>query len=74
VYHRHRDGLDRRCLMSGVRAAIKAIAFSTADTGMDQRTSAKRLADRPRGSRAADHLLARLDAGRPNRHKKAGVA
>lgn len=60
TYHDHSDGSGVRCRMAGERAAIRAVAFTAADTGIDQRTSADHYLSRPRGSRAADELLARL--------------
>lgn len=62
AYHDHAEpATGIRCLMAGERAAIKAVVFSAADTGMDQRACAQRNLNRPRGSRAADELLARLN-------------
>lgn len=67
AYHDHTEpATGVRCLMAGERAAIKAVAFTASDTGIDQRTALERRMERPRGSRAADELLARLE-GNPTR-------
>lgn len=61
AYHDHDEPVTGiRCLMAGERAAIKTVAFSASDTGIDQRACAQRALNRPRGSRAADELLTRL--------------
>ncbi|AKF14476.1 hypothetical protein SEA_FLAGSTAFF_39 [Mycobacterium phage FlagStaff] len=61
AYHEHQDSTGARCLMAGERAAIKAVAFTATDTGIDQRTARERMLSRPQGSHAADELLARLN-------------
>lgn len=62
AYHDHTEpATGVRCLFAGERAAIRAVAFTASDTGIDQRTSAERQLARPRGSRAADELLDRLN-------------
>lgn len=62
AYHEHTEpATGARCLMAGERAAIKAVAFTASDTGIDQRTALERQLARPAGSRAADELLDRLN-------------
>lgn len=61
VYHDHdepKTGI--RCRMAGERAAIGAVAFSAADTGISPRLTAERNLHRARGFRAIDELLERL--------------
>lgn len=61
VYHEHDEpATGRPCHMGGKVAAIRAVAFTATDTGVDQRTTAERHLERPRGSRAAEDLLTRL--------------
>lgn len=60
IYHDHDDTTGRRCRMAGEHAAVRAVAFTKSDTGVDQRHTAQRRLTRPRGSRAADDLLDRL--------------
>ncbi|ABE67297.1 hypothetical protein SEA_PINKYOSHI_40 [Mycobacterium phage PinkYoshi] len=61
VYHDHDEpATGVRCRMAGERAAIRAVAFSTTDTGASPRTTAGRNLHRPAGSRAVDELLERL--------------
>ncbi|AHJ86589.1 hypothetical protein Jolie2_39 [Mycobacterium phage Jolie2] len=62
AYHDHTEPKTGvRCLFAGERAAIKAVAFTASDTGIGPRETAATMLDRPRGSRAADELLARLN-------------
>jgi hypothetical protein len=62
TYHDHEDETGRRCLMAYEQAAIKAVAFTKADTGISPRTTAARNLSSPDGTltRACDDLLARL--------------
>lgn len=61
IYHDHDEPQTGvRCRMAGEGAAIKAVAFTATDTGINPRTTAERLLHRPAGSRAADDLLDRL--------------
>lgn len=60
VYHDHDDQSGVRCRMAGESAAIRAVAFTASDTGISPRLAAERQLHRPRGSRAADHLLEQL--------------
>ncbi|QFG10121.1 hypothetical protein PBI_LEMURIA_41 [Mycobacterium phage Lemuria] len=67
AYHDHVEpATGVRCRMAGERAAIRAVAFTATDTGTGPRRTAAALLERPRGSRAADELLARLE-GNPTR-------
>ena len=64
VYHPHDDttvAAPTRCDMSGKRAAIRAVAFTATDTGIDQRAARERMLSRPQGSNAVNELLARLN-------------
>ncbi|ASR77241.1 hypothetical protein SEA_AVOCADO_40 [Mycobacterium phage Avocado] len=65
TYHDHPDSTGARCLMAGEQAAIRAVAFTATDTGIDQRTARERMLSRPQGSTAADGLLARLNREEP---------
>lgn len=63
VYHDHDDAAGVRCIFAGDFAAIRAVAFTAADTGISPRRSAEENLSTPRGTmtRAADELLARLN-------------
>lgn len=62
IYHDHNEpATGIRCRMAGEAAAIRAVAFTASDTGIDQRTARERMLSRPQGSNAADELLARLN-------------
>jgi glycerophosphoryl diester phosphodiesterase len=62
VYHDHDDTTGERCIFAGDQAAIRAVAFTAADTGTSPRRTAEENLSTPRGTmtRAADELLARL--------------
>lgn len=60
AYHDHDEPKTGvRCRFVGERAAIRAVAFTASDTGIRPRHTAA--IERPRGSRAADELLERLE-------------
>ncbi|QFG06044.1 hypothetical protein KDW75_gp42 [Mycobacterium phage Mercurio] len=62
AYHDHDEPKTGvRCRFVGERAAIRAVAFTASDTGVRPRHTEAAMLNRPRGSRAADELLDRLN-------------